>query len=77
MQGEVPAAGSGNYPPRMRDIETIDSELGLVAALRRAAREWGGPLPSIHVADALVYERRELTDADRATPFSPPAVCGR
>ena len=30
----------------MRDIETIDSELRLVAALRRAARERGGPLPS-------------------------------
>ena len=29
----------------MRDIETIDSELRLVAALRSAARERGGPLP--------------------------------
>jgi hypothetical protein len=28
----------------MRDRETIDSELRLVAALRRAARERGGPL---------------------------------
>ena len=43
----------------MRDIETIDSELRLVAALRRAARERGGPLPSIAVADALLDERRE------------------
>jgi hypothetical protein len=33
----------------MRDIETIDSELRLVADLRRAARERGGPLPSIAV----------------------------
>jgi hypothetical protein len=31
----------------MRDIETIDSELRLVAALCRAARERGAPLPSI------------------------------
>jgi len=46
---------------RMRDIDTIDSELRLVAALRRAARERGGPLPSIDVADALLDERRELT----------------
>jgi len=46
----------------MRDIETIDSELRLVAALRRAAREWGGPLPSIDVADVLLDERRELTE---------------
>jgi hypothetical protein len=46
----------------MRDIETIDSELRLVAALRRAARERGGPLPSIGVADALLDERRELAE---------------
>jgi hypothetical protein len=34
------SAGAGTlaYPRRMRDIETIDSELRLVAALRRAAR---------------------------------------
>ena len=46
---------------RMRDIETIDAELLLVAAFRRAARERGGPLPSIDVADALLDERRKLT----------------
>jgi hypothetical protein len=33
-----------------------------VAALRRAARERGGPLPSIDVADALLDERRELAE---------------
>jgi hypothetical protein len=43
-----------------RHIETVDSELRFVAALRRAARERGGP-PSIDVADALLDERRELT----------------
>jgi hypothetical protein len=43
---------------RMRDTETIDSDLRLVAALRR---QRGGPLPSIAVADALLDERRELT----------------
>jgi hypothetical protein len=32
-----------------------------VAALRRAALERGGPLPSIDVADALLDECRELT----------------
>jgi hypothetical protein len=36
----------------MRDIETIDSELRLVAPLRFAPRERGEPLPSITVADA-------------------------
>jgi hypothetical protein len=45
----------------VRDIETIDSELRSVAALRNAARERGGPLPSIAAADALLDERRELT----------------
>jgi hypothetical protein len=38
----------------MRDRETIDAKLRLVAALRRAARERGGPLPSIDVADTLL-----------------------
>jgi hypothetical protein len=46
----------------MRDIETIDAELRLVAALRRAARKRGGPLPSIDVTDALLDERRELIE---------------
>jgi hypothetical protein len=45
----------------MRDIDTINSELRLVAGLRRAAREGGGPLPSIEVADALLDERPEVT----------------
>jgi hypothetical protein len=45
----------------MRDIPAIDSELRLVAALRRAGSS-GGPLPSIDVADALLDERRELTE---------------
>ena len=47
---------------QVRDIDTIDSELQLVGALRCAARERGGPLPSINVADALLDERRELTE---------------
>ena len=51
----------------MRDLETIDSALRLVAALRRAARERGGPLPLVEVADALLDERRELTGLPRLT----------
>jgi hypothetical protein len=43
----------------MRDRETIDRELRLVAALRRAALERGGPLPSVAVAHALLDERRK------------------
>jgi hypothetical protein len=44
----------------MRDIETIGAEPRLVALRRRAARERGGPLPSIAVADALLDECCEL-----------------
>jgi hypothetical protein len=51
----------------MRDIETIDSELRLVAALRGAAGERGGPAPLIDAADALLDERRELTGLPRLT----------
>jgi demethoxyubiquinone hydroxylase (CLK1/Coq7/Cat5 family) len=47
----------------MRDIDTIDSELRLVASLRRAARERVGRLPSIDVADALLDETMRV---DRA-----------
>jgi hypothetical protein len=32
--------------------------------MRRAAREWGGPLPSIDLADALLVERHELFDGE-------------
>ena len=31
----------------VRDLETIDSELGLVTALRHLARERGGTVPSM------------------------------
>ena len=48
---------------RVRDLVTIDSELRLAETLRRAARERGGPLPSIAVADALLDERRQVDAA--------------
>jgi len=56
----VLAPASPAYAPRMRDIETIDSELQLVATLRHAVRERGGLLPSIDVADALLDERGDF-----------------
>jgi hypothetical protein len=46
----------------MRGIEAIDSKLRSAAVLHRAARERGGPLPSIDVADALLDERRKLAE---------------
>ena len=48
-------------PPLSVIVRTTDTELRLVAALRRAA-ERGEPLPSIAVADALLDERRELAE---------------
>ena len=60
----------------MRDIETIDAELQRVAALRRAAREQGAPLPPIDVADALLDERRELTGSMLKTPVLNTTITG-
>jgi hypothetical protein len=54
----------------MRDIETIDSEVRLVATLRRAARERGGPLPSIDVADALLDECKANNNYNVSCEFS-------
>jgi hypothetical protein len=51
----------------VRDIETLDAELRLVAALRVRPGERGGPLPPIEVADALLDERRELIGLPRLT----------
>jgi hypothetical protein len=42
--------------PRVRDIETIDSELRLIAAVRRSIREHGGE-PSSRQVDELLDER--------------------
>jgi hypothetical protein len=44
----------------MRDLETIDSELPLLAAVRRVCREQGGE-PSSRQVDELLDERNKLT----------------
>jgi hypothetical protein len=54
----------------MLDIDTIDSGLRLVAALRGAARERGGPLPSIHVGDALLDERLWVLASDERGTYT-------
>jgi hypothetical protein len=59
----------------MRDLETIDSELRLVAALRSAARERGGPLPSIAVADTRLDERESFLGRDEL-PWEVPILGG-
>lgn len=45
----------------MRDLETIDSELRVLAAVRRVCRELGGTVPSIGPVDELLDERGGLT----------------
>jgi len=44
----------------MRDLEVIDSELRLLAAVRRVCGEQDGVPPSIGPVDELLDERREL-----------------
>jgi hypothetical protein len=45
----------------MGDLETIDSELRLLAAVRRVCREYDGRVPSITLVDELLDEHAELT----------------
>jgi hypothetical protein len=44
----------------MRDLEVIDSELRLPAAVRRVCREYDGRVPSTTLVDALLDERTEV-----------------
>jgi hypothetical protein len=54
----------------VRDIEIIDSELRLVAALRRATRERGGPRPSTAPMDELLDERLAHRVDDEIAEFT-------
>ncbi|MGA8250575.1 MAG: hypothetical protein ACLP3C_29520 [Mycobacterium sp.] len=65
----MPRPTHGSKLRTIRDIEIIDSELPLVAALRHAARERVGPMPSIAVADELLDKRRELIGLPRLTSW--------
>jgi hypothetical protein len=44
----------------MRNIDTIDSEPGLLVAIRRMVREVEGRPPSTAYIDGLLDERRKL-----------------
>jgi hypothetical protein len=44
----------------VRDVETIDNELRLLAAVRRVCRDQDGRVPSVRLIDALLDERSEL-----------------
>ena len=48
----------------MQDVESIESELRLVAAVRRTIRDAGGPLPSSRAFDALLDELAALAAAE-------------
>lgn len=50
---------AGDYAGAMRDPDVIDSELRLLVAVRNAAREAGGPPPSIGPVDELLDERAQ------------------
>jgi hypothetical protein len=47
----------------MRDLEVIDSELGLLLAIRRMAREAEGRTPNTARIDALLDERAAVAAA--------------
>lgn len=61
-----------------RDRDTIERDLRLLASVRRAYRQRGGPLPSISQMDALLDELIELgergeSQQDNGTPGATPS----
>jgi hypothetical protein len=61
-----------------RDRDTIERDLRLLASVRRAYRQRGGPLPSISQMDALLDELIELdgrrkSQQDNGTPGANPS----
>ena len=54
----------------MRDLDTIDSELRLLAAVRRVSRDEYGMVPSMRLVDALLDERREVTALSKTRAFA-------
>jgi hypothetical protein len=53
-RGELRTSRPTTYVLPTRDLDVIDAELRLIAALRRTARERASPLPSMPIADALL-----------------------
>jgi hypothetical protein len=57
----------------MRDLDIIDSELRVLAAVRRTVAELGGPVPSARLVDQLPDERAATAkgrSAPRMTPVT-------
>jgi len=65
----TPAAQT--YPPPIRDIETIDSELGLVVAIRRMIRVEEVRTPNARRIDQLLDERAAVERQGSAGTRSP------
>jgi hypothetical protein len=55
----------------MRDIETIDSELRLLVAIRHTAREVEGRPPSTAYIDGCWMNAASWRDAPQALPIRP------
>jgi hypothetical protein len=72
LKSELRGWPAATYVRQVRGVEVIDSELRLVAALRRAALDRVGPLPSVDLADALL---EDLAASSRCDP--PPSRLAR
>ena len=57
MRGEVCCAPRAPNVTAMRDIDTIDSEHGLLVAICRLVREEEGRVPNTRYIDELLDER--------------------
>lgn len=68
MRGELCCGPRAPTSTAMRDIETIDAEVRLVAASTPCGNRAGRPLPSIDVADAVLDERHEWTQRVTTVP---------
>ena len=64
--------GPGPYASNVRDIEEIDSELGLLLAIRNMAREAEGGTPNASRIDALLDERSAATFSGAQTETQVP-----
>lgn len=59
----------------MRDRDVIESELRLIAAIRRTAAETGMPMPTINLADELLDELPNAGESPTHVDGSKAANC--
>ena len=75
IKGEVSHRLSGPKVRTVRDIEVIDSELGLLLAIRHMVRDEEGRPPSTARIDELLDERSAAT-VSRTVVFSVHSIKG-